>query len=70
MITYRYVGKLGPGIEVMLVPADNPFLLPLPDLTSDLEVEPGGLLPDTPTVDITGTGVLTSTVVATPTVIP
>jgi regulator of protease activity HflC (stomatin/prohibitin superfamily) len=34
VITLRYVDKLSPGIQVMLVPNDNPFLLPLPDLTT------------------------------------
>jgi regulator of protease activity HflC (stomatin/prohibitin superfamily) len=33
LITYQYVQKLGPGIQVMLVPNNNPFLLPLPSLT-------------------------------------
>ncbi|HET7012074.1 MAG TPA: prohibitin family protein [Anaerolineales bacterium] len=33
LITYQYVLKLAPGIQVMLVPNDNPFLLPLPTLT-------------------------------------
>ena len=33
LITYGYVQKLAPGIQVMLVPNDNPFLLPLPSLT-------------------------------------
>lgn len=33
LITYTYVQKLGPGIQVMLVPNDNPFLLPLPTVT-------------------------------------
>ena len=32
LITYNYVLKLAPGIQVMLVPNDNPFLLPLPSL--------------------------------------
>jgi regulator of protease activity HflC (stomatin/prohibitin superfamily) len=32
LITYTYVQKLGPGVQVMLVPNDNPFLLPLPSL--------------------------------------
>jgi regulator of protease activity HflC (stomatin/prohibitin superfamily) len=32
LITFEYIQKLGPGIEVMLVPADNPYLLPLPSL--------------------------------------
>jgi regulator of protease activity HflC (stomatin/prohibitin superfamily) len=33
LITYNYVLKLAPGIQVMLVPNDNPFLLPLPTVT-------------------------------------
>jgi regulator of protease activity HflC (stomatin/prohibitin superfamily) len=33
LITYSYVQKLAPGIQVMLVPNDNPLLLPLPTLT-------------------------------------
>jgi len=32
MITYQYVTKLAPGIQVMLVPNDTPYLLPLPTL--------------------------------------
>jgi len=33
LVTFEYVQRLGPGIQVMLVPTDNPFLLPLPSLT-------------------------------------
>lgn len=38
LIAYRYVDKLSPGIKVMLVPSNNPFLLTLPDMgaTTDL----------------------------------
>lgn len=36
LLNYRYIEKLAPGIQVMLVPNDNPYLLPLPELT------PGG----------------------------
>ena len=32
LITFEYVQRLGPGIQVMLVPTDNPFLLPIPSL--------------------------------------
>lgn len=32
LLTYRYIEKLAPGIQVMLVPSDNPYLLPLPEL--------------------------------------
>lgn len=37
LITYQYVQKLGPGIQVMLVPNDNPYLLPLPSLTPGVQ---------------------------------
>ncbi len=32
LLNYRYIEKLAPGIDVMLVPNDNPYLLPLPEL--------------------------------------
>jgi regulator of protease activity HflC (stomatin/prohibitin superfamily) len=35
LMTFRYIDKLAPGIKVMLVPNDNPYLLPLPDLGAD-----------------------------------
>ncbi len=42
ILTLEYIQKLAPGIQVMLVPNDNPFLLPLPSLeetqSSDLPV--------------------------------
>ena len=34
LLNYRYIEKLAPGIQVMLVPNDNPYLLPLPELPS------------------------------------
>ncbi|MGB7115613.1 MAG: SPFH domain-containing protein, partial [Anaerolineales bacterium] len=36
MITFRYVDKLGQAMRAMLVPSDNPFLLPLPDILSEI----------------------------------
>jgi regulator of protease activity HflC (stomatin/prohibitin superfamily) len=42
LLTYQYISKLAPGIQVMLVPSDNPYLLPLPTLT------PSTLTPSTP----------------------
>jgi len=36
LLTFEYIQKLGPGIQVMLIPSDNPFLLPLPELTSGI----------------------------------
>ncbi len=46
LLTYEYVQKLAPGVQVMLVPTDNPFLLPLPSLTP--EAAAGAVTP-TPT---------------------
>ncbi|GMR10374.1 MAG: prohibitin family protein [Anaerolineae bacterium] len=44
LITFEYVQRLGPGIQVMLVPSENPFLLPIPSLegstTSVTPIEP------------------------------
>ena len=37
LLTFEYIQKLSPGIQVMLVPNDNPYLLPLPEF--------GGLTP-------------------------
>ncbi len=39
LLTFEYIKKLSAGIQVMLVPNDNPYLLPLPTL------EPSGILP-------------------------
>ncbi len=44
LITFEYVQRLGPGIQVMLVPSENPFLLPIPSLdgnsTGTTTIEP------------------------------
>jgi regulator of protease activity HflC (stomatin/prohibitin superfamily) len=32
LLSYQYITKLAPGIQVMLVPNNAPYLLPLPDL--------------------------------------
>ena len=63
LLTYRYIEKLSPAVRVMLVPSDNPFLLPLPDLAAEnMTPEP------TPTQTITTTAALaTPTPVLTPT---
>jgi regulator of protease activity HflC (stomatin/prohibitin superfamily) len=34
VLTLEYIQKISPGIEVMLVPNDNPFLLPFPDVNN------------------------------------
>jgi regulator of protease activity HflC (stomatin/prohibitin superfamily) len=44
LLTYQYIAKIAPGVQVMLLPSDNQFLFPLPTL------EPGlNLLPVEPT---------------------
>jgi regulator of protease activity HflC (stomatin/prohibitin superfamily) len=50
LLTYEYISKLAPGIQVMLVPNDNPFLLPLPSL--EPVTTPSVILPE-PTEPIT-----------------
>jgi regulator of protease activity HflC (stomatin/prohibitin superfamily) len=40
LLTFEYIQKLGPGIQVMLVPSDTPFLLPLPELEQQTVVVP------------------------------
>jgi hypothetical protein len=32
LLTYTYINKLAPGIQVMLVPNNTPFILPLPNM--------------------------------------
>ncbi|MCJ7659122.1 MAG: prohibitin family protein [Anaerolineales bacterium] len=66
LITYRYVDKLGPGVQVMLVPADNPYLLPLPDLTANLDIGNGTIPTTTLETDILDS--ITATEVLTPTI--
>lgn len=34
LLTYQYINQLAPGIEVMLVPSNAPFILPLPTPTA------------------------------------
>jgi regulator of protease activity HflC (stomatin/prohibitin superfamily) len=39
LLTYQYIEKLAPGIQVMLVPSDNPYILPIPSLETSPTVE-------------------------------
>ncbi|MFN2195791.1 MAG: SPFH domain-containing protein [Anaerolineales bacterium] len=59
LITYQYVDKLGPGVQVMLVPNDNPYLLPLPEMLGP-EV-PSAQPTATPEAGIGDTGTMTET---------
>lgn len=38
LLIYQYISKLSPNIQVMLVPSDNPYLLPLPSLPSSAPI--------------------------------
>jgi hypothetical protein len=58
LLTYRYIEKLSPGVRVMLLPSDNPFILPLPDLAAE-----NGTIEQTPTPAPTSTQVISGTVV-------
>lgn len=40
LLTFEYIQKLAPGIQVMLVPNNNPFLLPLPTLEPGVTTTP------------------------------
>jgi regulator of protease activity HflC (stomatin/prohibitin superfamily) len=40
LLNYEYIKQLAPGIQVMLVPNDNPYLLPLPTLAPAAAVPP------------------------------
>ncbi len=73
LLTYRYIEKLGPAIRAMLLPSNNPLLLPVPDFEfSEEELAP--LLTPSPNttpdgqIEIDGSGVIqTPTVTPTPT---
>jgi len=47
LLTYQYISKLAPGIQVMLVPNNTPYLLPLPSLESATTTLPSTLPPST-----------------------
>ncbi len=50
LLTFEYIDKLAPGIQVMLVPNDTPYLLPLPDMqnTAPATTVPSTMTPETP----------------------
>ena len=57
LTTFRYVDKISPGMKVMVVPSNNPLILPLPSL-EEVETQ----LTATPGVTSTITGTLPITV--------
>jgi len=53
LLTYQYITKLTPNIQAMLLPSNSPFLFPLPELQSEVVVEPTQTI--LPTVEPTPT---------------
>jgi len=33
-LTYLYINKLSPNVQVMFLPSDAPFIFPLPEITT------------------------------------
>jgi regulator of protease activity HflC (stomatin/prohibitin superfamily) len=62
--TLRYIEKLAPNIQVMLVPNNVPYILPLPTMTSRTAITPTVTETITPTVTLAPIG--TPTPVSTP----
>lgn len=48
LLTYQYITKLSPGIQVMLVPNDTPYLLPLPTVGPPTAATGGTTVEPTP----------------------
>jgi regulator of protease activity HflC (stomatin/prohibitin superfamily) len=40
LLQYQYITKLGPNVQVMLLPSDSPFILPLPGTSGTTTVTP------------------------------
>ncbi len=57
LLTYRYIDKLSPSLRAMLVPNNNPFLLPLPDILNEPTAAP----------TLTSTVILSTTLPVSPT---
>ncbi len=49
LLTYQYISKLAPGIQVMLVPNNSPYFLPLPSLQTTTTPETTSTTPETTT---------------------
>jgi prohibitin 2 len=71
LLQYRYIDKLAPNIQVMLLPNNTPLLLPLPDLAGGAGAA-GGVPTTTPIITdtITNTLNIQPVVPATPTSTP
>ncbi|MBE9473333.1 MAG: prohibitin family protein, partial [Chloroflexi bacterium] len=49
LLTYTYITKIAPGVQVMLLPSDNQFLFPLPTMEPGLNLIPTPLPMPEPT---------------------
>ncbi len=51
LLTYVYINKLSPNVQVMFLPYDSPFIFPLPEYgpTQSTTVDPSAIIPDTTT---------------------
>lgn len=47
LLTYQYITKLAPSVQTMLLPADSPFLFPLPDMNKVENQSPITIVPPT-----------------------
>jgi regulator of protease activity HflC (stomatin/prohibitin superfamily) len=72
LLTYRYIDKLSPALKAMLLPSDNPLLLPLPDIGLLEEDALPEMVAPTPTLEpaVTPGATPTATPPATPTAAP
>ncbi|NCC31726.1 MAG: prohibitin family protein [Chloroflexia bacterium] len=60
LLSYYYIERLAPNIQVMLLPADQQFILPIPQLTAMSSVSATN--PLTPTVPLTNLNMLNETI--------
>jgi regulator of protease activity HflC (stomatin/prohibitin superfamily) len=49
LLLYQYISKIAPGVQVMLVPNNNPYLLTLPTLPAATSTEPTAVPTPVPT---------------------
>ncbi len=62
LLTFRYIDKLSPGIRVMLVPTNAPFILPLPTMDPNDQTQLPLPVPFvTPSPSLTSTNTITTT---------
>jgi regulator of protease activity HflC (stomatin/prohibitin superfamily) len=70
LITYEYVQKIAPGVKVMLLPNDKPFILNIPDMGFNQELTAGSAISPTVTQPGGSSFLGTQTPQPTPTLTP